>query len=120
MRSILIAALCLIATPALAQRFTGLTNQGLLAYCSASDARGEICSSYIDGIADAIAFQQRLRPADGSKGARLPDYTCIPTSVTGLALRQLVAGWIRQHPDKGRDQASGAVMDALHGAYPCR
>ena len=119
-RGILIAGLCLIAWPAAAQRLTNISTQALGADCNGAQGREEQCSSYIDGIADTVAFFQRLRPADGSKGPPLPAYTCVPNNVTGAQLRSTVGGWIRAHSDKGREQASGAVMEALHDAFPCR
>ena len=48
----------------------------------------EACTAYIDGVSDAASFYQFLRPMDGSKGQRLPDYVCVPGPTTGPQLRE--------------------------------
>lgn len=114
------AALCAFAPAAHAQRFTRVTGQALVQLCTGSDrTRAEQCVSYIDAVADTAGFYQRLRPEDGSKGASLPGYLCIPDSATGIVLRDTVVKWLRAHPDANSRQASGVVMDALYAQYPC-
>ena len=85
-----------------------------------TDARAvEGCTAYIDGIADASAFYQRLRPADGSKGGALPGYICVPGPTTGVQLRQAVVDWYKKHAGEGQKQASGIVLRALDETFLC-
>ena len=109
------------ATPASAQRLTNITGQQLIERCAAKDRQAaEQCLSYIGGVADTAEFYKRLRPEDGSKGAPLPGYVCVPTAATGGQLRDAVAKWVKENPAQANRQASGAVMDALYHAYPCK
>ena len=122
-RALTLAGLVLwAAAPAAhAQRFTRVTGQTLAQICTGSDrTRAEQCVSYIDAVADTAGFYQRLRPQDGSKGAALPGYLCIPDNATGTNLRDVVVRWLRAHPDANTRQASGVVMDALYAEFPCR
>jgi hypothetical protein len=122
MKTILLAAVAMtaLAGTAHAQRLSNLTGQKLVALCSSTDPRQvEGCTAYIDGIADTSAFYQRLRPADGSKGAALPGYVCVPTATTGVQLRITVIEWFKKHTDQGARQASGVVLRALDEAYLC-
>ena len=115
------AILLSAAAPAHAQRFTRVTGQALVQLCTGSDrVRAEQCVSYIDAVADTAGFYQRLRPQDGSKGAALPGYLCIPENATGINLRDVVVRWLRAHSDANTRQASGVVMDALYAEYPCK
>ena len=115
------AVLCAAAPAAHAQRFTKVTGQQLVQLCTGKDrVRAEQCVSYIDAVADTAGFYQRLRPQDGSKGAALPGYVCIPETATGINLRDTVVSWLRAHPDANTRQASGVVMDALYAEHPCK
>ncbi|MBC7801365.1 MAG: hypothetical protein H7Z10_12150, partial [Gemmatimonadaceae bacterium] len=78
------------------------------------------CTSYITGVSDSISFYQSLRPADGSKGQRLPTYICMPTEVTGVKQREAVVAWLKKKPDDSRRQAVGVVANAFADAFPCR
>ena len=122
MRTLLIAAIAALAlgSAAQAQRMSNLTGTKLVELCTSRDPRAiEGCTAYIDGIADTSAFFQRLRPADESKGAKLPGYICIPGSTTGVQLRQTVIDWFKKHTDQGGRQASGIVLRALDDTYLC-
>ncbi len=122
MKILALAAIAVLACSggAQAQRMSNLTGQKLVEMCSGRDARlVEACTAYIDGIADSSAFYQRLRPADGSKGAALPGYICIPKDVTGVRLRESVVQWFRNHSDQANRQASGIVLRALDETYLC-
>ena len=122
MRLLLLAAVAVaFAAPAQAQRFSNLTGAKLVELCSSKDpAHLEGCTAYINGIADAAAFYQRLRPMDGSKGERLPGYICVPGPTTGVQLRQGVVGWFKTHQDQAQRQASGIVLRALDEQYLCQ
>ncbi len=104
-----------------AERFSAIDGNRLIGICAGRD-RGVVaeCTAYINGVSDAASFYQNLRPADGSKGGKLPAYVCVPTGVTGVQLRETVVGWARAHPEAQRVQASGVVLRALHDAYRCQ
>ncbi|MGI4952269.1 MAG: Rap1a/Tai family immunity protein [Janthinobacterium lividum] len=103
-----------------AQRMSNLTGAKLVELCTSKDAKlVSGCTAYIDGIADTSAFYQRLRPADGSKGEKLPGYICVPGPVTGVELRQGVINWYKSHTDQANRQASGIVLRALDEMYLC-
>ena len=122
MKSLLLAVIAALAFngAAHAQRMSNLTGTTLVQMCTSKDNRAvEGCTAYIDGIADSAAFYQRLRPADGSKGAKLPGYVCVPGGATGTQLRQTVIDWFAKHKDQGQRQASGIVLRALDDTYLC-
>ena len=127
MKTPLFAALALLALPLLAlgvpahaQRQSDTTGEQLAKLCTSRDARQlEGCTAYISGIADAAGLFQDLRPADGSKGAALPGYVCIPAKATGVQLRQAFVEWLRKHPDRNSQQAGHAVLVALDETFPC-
>ena len=122
MRRLLLASMAALALggTAQAQRLSNITGEKLMQLCASGDPRQvEGCTAYIDGVADSVAFYQRLRPADGSKGASLPGYVCIPPSTTGVQLRQAVAEWYRKHQDQAKRVASGVVLRALDETFAC-
>lgn len=120
--TVALAALATLAlgTTAQAQRMSNLTGERLMRLCTSQDrTQVEGCTAYIDGIADSVAFYQRLRPADGSKGGNLPGYVCVPGPTTGVQLRQSVITWYRSHQDQANRQASGIVLRALDETFVC-
>ncbi len=104
-----------------AERFSAIDGNRLVSLCTARD-RGVVaeCTAYINGVSDAASFYQNLRPADGSKGGKLPAYICLPTAITGVQMRDSVVGWARAHPESQRLQASGVVLRALHDTFKCQ
>jgi len=122
MKTLLILATfaALLPATAHAQRMSNLTGQKLVELCTSKDRSAvEGCTAFIDGIADTTAYYQRLRPANGTKGAALPGYICVPGPTTGVQLRQTVIDFARKNPDQGTRQASGIVLRALDAAYLC-
>ena len=126
MKTILLAAIAVAALSGLgtgtahAQRMSNLTGAKLIELCNSRDERLKSgCTAYIDGIADTAAFYQRLRPADGSKGGKLPGYICVPGPTTGVQLRTRVVEWYKSHQDQANRQASGIVLRALDDLYLC-
>lgn len=116
----LVLAALLLPAAARAQRFSNITAAKLVDLCTDKNPRAvEGCTAYIDGVADTVAFYQRLRPADASRGPALPGYICIPGSVTGVQLRQTVVDWFGRHRDVANRQASGLVLRALDETFPC-
>ena len=120
MKFVLSALFLLAAGSAHAERFSSLDGTKLVSLCTGRD-KGVVgdCTAYIEGISDTASFYQRIRPADGSKGGKLPAYLCIPTAVTGVQLREAVVSWAKAHPDSMKLQASGVVLRALHDNYKC-
>ncbi len=127
MKTVLLAAVAVLAlssgvlsSTAHAQREARITGQKLVDLCRSTDRTAlEACTAYIDGIADTVGFYQRLRPADGSKGGKLPAYICIPAATTGAQMRDTVINWFKAHPDRATQQASGIVLNALNTTYLC-
>jgi hypothetical protein len=122
MRVVGLTVLALIAVggTAHAQRFANISGGQLGNLCvSQSRAQTETCNAYLDGVSDSISFYQRLLPADGSKGGKLPDYTCVPGPTTGPQLRESYVAWLRKHADAQRQPAGEAAMRALHDSYLC-
>ena len=117
MIGLLVAALPMLGT-AHAERFSALNGAKLLEICQSTAS--ETCVAYIEGVADTESFFQRLRPADGSKGSKLPAYTCVPEAVTGLQMRDTVVAYGKSHPEYMSRQSSGVVLRALNEAYKCR
>ena len=115
------AALVLLGGAADAQnRISNITGAKLVETCTSRDPRMvEACTAYVDGVSDTASFYQFLRPADGSKGQRLPDYICVPGPTTGPQLRQSVVEWARRHPEAMRESAAQVTMRALNDTYLC-
>jgi len=113
--------LAAVAGTARAERFSAIDGGRLIGLCAGRD-KGVVaeCTAYINGVSDAASFYQNLRPADGSKGGRLPAYICLPTAITGVQMRETVVGWAKAHPESLRLQASGVVLRALHDTYKCQ
>ena len=114
----LVAAVAL-GGPAHAQRESNVNGQRLVQLCTGDRVSVEAGDAYVSGVADAAGFYQRLRPEDGSKGATLPAYICIPGPTTGAQLRETVVQWYQRHPDNANRQASGVVLRALDETFKC-
>jgi len=123
MKTLLLASAALLAMlgGAHAERFSAVTGGKLLQICSSRDPKlSNSCTAYIEGVSDAISLYQELRPQDGSKGAALPAYACVPEQVTGTRQRDTVVSYIRQHQEVGDKTASVVVANALRESYACR
>ena len=122
MRTLLLtgAAILAFGGAAHAQRVSTMTGAKLIETCTSKDARlVAACTAYVDGISDTASFYQQLRPANGSRGEKLPGYICVPGAVTGVQLRQTVVAWYGKHPDQANKLASGVVLRALDETYLC-
>lgn len=120
-QALLAAAVVCMAGTAHAERFSALNGTKLVEICSSKDRnlQGD-CSGYIEGISDTVSFYQRLRPKDGSKGAALPEYICVPPAETGAQIREKVVAWARANQGMLQStQASGIVLRALNATYAC-
>lgn len=124
MMKLLLASLTVliaVAGSAHAERFSALDGTKLIGLCAGHDKGvAADCTAFINGVSDTVSFYQNLRPADGSKGGKLPAYICVPTNVTGVQMRQTVVSWAKAHPDTMGLQASGVVLRALHDSYKCQ
>ena len=121
----LIAALALLAAgsaaaPAHAERFSRVDGNKLVQICTSKD-KGVVadCTSYLEGVSDSVSFYQKVRPADGSKGGKLPAYICVPEATTGVQMREALLAWAKANGDKLNLQASGVVIRALQDTYKC-
>jgi hypothetical protein len=114
------ALLALGGTAGAQNRISNITGAKLVETCTnRNPAMVEACTAYIDGVSDAASFYQFLRPTDGSKGQRLPDYVCVPGPTTGPQLRQTIVEWARRHPEALRQSAAQVTMRALNDTYLC-
>ena len=115
-----LTVLVAVAGSAHAERFSPIDGGKLISLCTGRD-KGVVAdrTAYINGVSDAASFYQNLRPADGSKGGKLPAYLCLPINITGVQMREAVVGWARAHTESLRLQASGVVLRALHDTYKC-
>ncbi len=123
MKTIAAAALlaALATLPAHAQRYSPLSGEKLMQICTGRDrTMVAACDAYISGVSDAIVDYQKARPADGSKGAALPAYICVPGTMSGVQLRQGIVAWARQHRDVLPKQASFTIIGALRDSFPCQ
>ena len=120
MVSLTVMALVALGGTAQAQRFSNITG-GKLGELCISQNRGQVeaCTAYLDGVSDAISFYQRLEPSDGSRGAKLPDYVCVPGPITGPQLRESYVAWLRKHREAQQQTAAQAAMRALNDTYLC-
>lgn len=121
MRTLWAVGFVLLAGSAQAERFSGVDGNKLVSLCTSKD-KGVVadCTSYIEGISDAVSFYQVSRPSDGSKGGKLPAYICVPNQVTGVQMREAVVTWAKGNADKMGLQASGVVIRSLLDTYKCQ
>lgn len=122
MKSIGLAAFGLTALvgTAYAQRVSPLTGGKLGNICISKDhGQVETCRAYLDGISDTISFYQVIRPSDGSKGGKLPDYVCVPKMTTGPQLQETYVAWLRAHKEAQQQSAAQAAIRAFNDSYPC-
>lgn len=107
MNKLLLAAACVAACgTAHAQRASNVGARTLLTACIGKQS--QVCDAYLDGFSDAIR-------ASGKDHA----LACIPSSVTGTELRDVVVQWLKANPQAQHDVAEKATRMALQKAYPC-
>ena len=110
----LAVALC---TAAHAQRVSRITAGALAQICN--DMRQEkLCDAYIAGVADGLAGAKHF-DSQAAAGGGAGD-TCIPQITSTTTLRSTVRDYLNAHPDMRGKPAAVPVVDALHGAYPCK
>jgi len=86
-----------------------MTGADLKNYCLGNPVDKLICTSYVNGASDVLMIAQRGEH-------RL---FCAPEGVTELQLTDVVAKWLKAHPDTGIRTAARVVFEALHDGYPC-
>ncbi len=108
MRTLTLAlAATLAATTAQAQRVSKVSARTLMTACT-NAKQGDLCDAYLDGFTDAIR-------ASGQANA----LACIPQTVTGTELRDVVAQWLRANPESQHETGEKVTHLALQKAYPC-
>ena len=108
MRIILLIVACTtVAGAAHAQRHSNLGARTLLTACTGKQA--ELCDAYLDGFSDAIE-------AGGKEHA----LACIPNSVTGTELRDVLVQYLKANPQDQHEIAEKVTRLALQKAYPCK
>jgi hypothetical protein len=99
-------AVLLAASAAAAQRVSNVKGTTLLKACTGSSTMA--CDAYVDGFGDAIE-------AEGKANA----VACIPPSVTGSELRDVLVKFLKEHPEDQHLKASALATRAFGKAYPC-
>ena len=72
----------------------------------------DICSAYIGGVVDGQNVITSTLSING--------VFCEPEGVTVQQLMDVVARWLRQHPEKRHYTAASLTLEALDDAFPCR
>ena len=108
MKSVAVVLACLAAGGAAqAQRVSKVSAKVLMTACS-STKQADLCDAYLDGFTDAIR-------ASGQDHA----LACIPQTVTGTELRDVVVRWLRGNPEAQHETGEKVAHLALQKAYPC-
>ena len=89
-----------------------ITDEALLTMCDSVDGEDR-CTGYIAGVADALALAQRYGKSIAGWRA------CIPPSVAGRQMRDIVTQALSEHPEQRRIAAVGVVAGALTVAFTC-
>jgi hypothetical protein len=97
------------AGAASAQRVSLTDGNRLMGYCLSKTPGA--CDAYISGVADAIALL--------SKGPSTAA-ACIPTSVSGGQLHDVVVKYLKAHPEKRELKAGSLTISAFSEAFPCK
>ena len=109
MKSVAVLLACLsVGGAAYAQRVSKVSAKVLMTACGGTK-QAELCDAYLDGFTDAIR-------ANGQDHA----LACIPQTVTGTELRDVVARWLRNNPESQHETGEKVTRLALQKAYPCR
>ena len=106
-RVAVVLALMAVAGAAHAQRVSKVSARVLMTACSSSK-QADLCDAYLDGFTDAIR-------ANGQDHA----LACIPQTVSGTELRDVVLHWLRDNPEAQHDTGEKIARLALQKAYPC-
>lgn len=68
------------------------------------------CSSYIDGVADAVLFYQMSEDK----------HVCLPADAARAQVQQTAINFIRANPSNWNLSASQLIFAALATAFPCK
>jgi hypothetical protein len=104
--AVLVLAIVMAACAAQAQRVSNVKGATLLQNCTGPSTLA--CDAYVDGFGDAIE-------AEGKASA----VACIPPSVTGTELRDVLVKFLKDHPEHQHEKASKLAKQAFGKAYPC-
>jgi hypothetical protein len=101
-----IAAVLAVSTKARADRL--VDGNRLYELCTPNSRSSEFCDDYVLSVADALMV------------GRVGGWTaCIPNSVTGNQVVDVVKRFLEAHPAKRRSAAFGLVAEALAEGFPC-
>jgi hypothetical protein len=92
-----------------------ITGAELYSWCRAerADRLAIACSSYIAGVADAIATRRSRH------GARRRSLFCEPPGITLGRERMVVIRYLAQHPEEAPGDAATLILRAFREAFPC-
>ena len=110
MRSLIALALCLAATPAVADFLTGNDLQATCPAKAGSDAHG-VCRGYAMAIADMLS----LISQDFPNGR-----VCIPEGVQSAQAVAVISKFLNDHPERLHQPATWLLWDAFKAAFPCK
>ena len=108
MKSVAVVACLALTVAAQAQRVSKVNATVLMKACS-NPKQADLCDAYLDGFTDAIR-------ASGQDHA----LACVPQSVAGTELRDVVVRWLRDNPESQHETGEKVARLALQKAYPCR
>jgi hypothetical protein len=106
LRKIPVLLTMLLVAPAAAANTVDafVTGNRLHDLCKAD--RGD-CTAYALGVIDAINAAHAVP-------------LCIPDKVVGEQVRDLVARWLNDHPERRQGPAAELVFSAISAAFPCK
>jgi hypothetical protein len=101
----LLAATCLLATPALAQ---SSKDDMSLFPCGAGGLMGDMfCGAYLMGYLHAV---QALKPAG----------VCPPANLSAEQAAEVLNRWVATHPARSLDDLAKRPLDAFASEWPCK
>ena len=111
---ILVAFLCVLAAPVVAQPSGRVSGNELMDFCAPNDDLPPfMCLGYILGAADFIGAQIEAGGTQRTVGL------CLPSSVTRRQKFEVVMKYLQEHPEQRHYDAAGLILSALVQAFPC-
>jgi hypothetical protein len=100
LRFVTICVICIVPKTLIA-----ITGNELYTLCSTGNrSLQDLCVGYLMGVIDT-----------------LPESTaCPPEGITLTQVRDVVETFLRDHPEKREERATGLVAAAVQAAFPCR
>ncbi len=105
---VIMAVVMLVISPASGKTY--VTGSMLKGQCERGDLPGDMfCAAYITG-----AYDQLVNEAE-ARGTTL----CVPDTVSANQLDSVVMKYLKEHPEKLRENAAFLVLGAIADAFPC-